>query len=149
MANPVVSLLTSGVASGGLANRKPLQAVAIIPFSVAFSSTTYATASGGITIDLTGLIRTATNTLSSISGYYGAAASENQSTRYQLEWAEVIGAFGYYSGGDTVIPTKTTTYGQFTVRLFNGESETGDGAKTGTLTFFVLALVGATNYSAT
>ncbi len=66
-----------------------------------------------------------------------------------LDWTDVIdAAFGTYSGGDVVVPTKTSTYGQFTVRLWNGETETADGAKTGTLILWIPAMLGAHNWNA-
>lgn len=143
MANAVVSLVTNGVTLEA-------RAIMLLPISVVLSSTTYATASGGITVDFSGIIRQPTNTLSSIQGYYGAGTSEGGSTRFKLEWTDVIDqAFGTYSGGDTVVPTKSATYGQFTVRLFNGETETADGAKTGTLKLFVPAYWGSHNYQST
>lgn len=147
MAAPVISLISNSVsrAIGSTACGPSL-----IPFKVVFSSTTYATASGGIAIDLTGILAVRSVSTSSAPGYYGAAATPAGSTQIALDWTDVIdpGSFGTYSGGDTVIPTKGATFGQYTVRLFNGETETGDGAKTGTLVLWVPVMLGAHSYQA-
>src|SRR5690242_699080 len=131
MANPVVSLITNSVSlPSGTLGAGP----AFLPFKVVLSSTTYATASAGITVDVSGILASRNVSTTNAKGYYGAGTSQAGSTLMSVDWTDVLdAAFGTYSGGDSVIPTKTSTYGQFTVRLFNGETETADGAKTGTL----------------
>lgn len=107
----------------------------IVPFSIAFTAETYATASGGITVDLSTLI-----------GLQGTGTSQ------QLCVNDIVHSFGFYSGGDTVVPATPTKSsgiptGAINIRLFNGETETADAAKTGTLTLFVLFGQGSRSYN--
>lgn len=110
-----------------------------IPFTVALSAETYATASGGISVDLSTPI-----------ALLGAGTAQPLSVN------DVVAATGTYisstlTGNNvvcTVVKSSGIPTGAITVRLLNAESaETADGAKTGTLTLYVLFGQGSRSYN--
>lgn len=139
-----MALATVSVAGNGI-NPYPARA-GIVPITAVLSTTAYATATGGVLIDISAIIT-----------QFAGSASSTQPVPQQpfaFFWTDVVGALGQWVNGSLlggpIIPTKTTTSGQFTVRIFNGTNgaEIADGNLTGTMTLFVIIDVGSRSYNA-
>ncbi len=86
--------------------------------TVTTGGASYATASGGLVIDLTTLLTAGATGLPVGLNFAGMPAF----------------GIGASALGHLAVFTKTSTSGQFTMRLWNGTTEIGDGAVTQTVT---------------
>lgn len=68
-----------------------------------------------------------------------------QLTALGIAFADVLAVIGTTAAGHTVNATKTATAGTFTVRLWDGATEIGDGAINQTLTLLMFYSQGAAN----
>jgi hypothetical protein len=93
--------------------------VGLLPLSI-LTTETYATASGGITVDLGPTL-----------------------DLYEIQHADVILVFGVSTVGHAAVVTKTATDGEYTVKLWNGTTEASDGALNNTLKLYALFSPGA------
>jgi hypothetical protein len=94
----------------------------VLPITVTLTADTYATASGGVTVDISTQI------------------AENDVAN-----ADVFDKFsGYTDTGHLAVFTKTATAGEYTVRLWNGTTEASDGATTAVIRALVPFSPGAT-----
>lgn len=93
----------------------------VIPITIVFSAETYATASGGIAVDLTTeLALCGVAHADCLSGFVG-----NTITGHLCVW------------------TKSATSGQFTVKIWNGTTQLADGSTSVTLNVLVPFSAGA------
>jgi hypothetical protein len=90
--------------------------VGVAPFSVV-STDTYATASGGISVDISTIL-----------------------TALSIQFSDVLCLLSIGTTLTGHVPTaiKTTTAGTFTIRLWNGTSQIADGAITQTMQFLLV-----------
>jgi len=117
-----------------------------VALSIALSASPYATASGGLSVDLTTLLAQFAGTASS------TVPVPNQNP--QLQYAEMVDAkipgamVDATPHGYLAVPTKTSA-NIFTVRIFGGASyaEIADGNLTGTLYLTILVAVGSRSYN--
>lgn len=139
-----MALATVALAGNGI-NAYP-QRAGILPVTVTLSATAYATASGGVLVDISALIT-----------QFAGSASSTQPVPQQANaffWTDVIGGWGIYVDatplGKPIAVTKTSTSGQFTVRVFGGVAgaEVADSNLTATITLWVLLDPGSRSYNA-
>lgn len=129
--------------------------VGLILVTATFSATAYATASGGVLVDISTI-------LTQLSGFgtnqmSGANTEYRQSTA-AINWADIYCAIGTPNittnsgGGNTngfAQITKTATSGQFTIRLFLAATgaEVADGNLTGNVPMFIFVDAGSRSWA--
>lgn len=96
--------------------------VSMIPISIVFTAETYATATGGLALDLETFLAT-----------------------HGIAWADVVGGIGITTLGWLAKFIKGAAAADFTVELWNGITEAADGATTATVQGFLFYVVGSPN----
>lgn len=130
--------------------------VGLILVTATLSATAYATASGGVLLDISSIL----TQLSGIgSNQMSGANTEYRVSTQAINWADVYCGIAIANittnsgGGNTngvAVLTKTATSGQFTMRLFLTATgvENADGNLTGTVQLFIFIDRGSRSYNA-
>jgi hypothetical protein len=122
---------TIAVATSGAGRVSAVNDLTTIKANITATATVYATASGGLPIDLFSVLRSVSN------------------PAYPINSRDVLGIIGMGPAGQSVgnwalgTPTSTTAPG--TIRIFTGGTEQADGAVTATFPVFILLSRGGTN----